>query len=88
MTVVRQLLRGNHHVGDAEYAGAVAHFGVPGTVQIAATTGYVAVMSIIANAFELAPAGEATTPAFRGIPGSGFFARCRASSLSALPRTT
>ena len=63
VTFVRQLLRGNHHVGDAEYADAVEHFGVPGAVQIAAMTGYVAMMSIIANAFELNPAGDATRPA-------------------------
>jgi hypothetical protein len=39
------------------------HFGVPGTVQISAVAGYIAMMSIIANAFELAPAGDATRPA-------------------------
>lgn len=63
VTFARQLLRGNHHVGDAQYADAVEHFGVPGAVQIAAMTGYVAMMSIIANAFELDPAGDATRPA-------------------------
>ena len=31
--------------------------------NIAAMTGYVAMMSIIANAFELEPAGDATRPA-------------------------
>jgi hypothetical protein len=63
-TFCRQLLRGNHHVGDAEYAAAIKHFfGVAGTVQIAAVAGYVAMMSIIANAFELDPAGDASRPA-------------------------
>ena len=62
-TFCRQLLRGNHHVGDSEYAAAIEHFGIPGTVQIAAVAGRIAMMSIIANAFELAPAGDATRPA-------------------------
>jgi len=62
-TFCRQLLRGNHHVGDAQYAAAIEHFGVPGAVQIAAVAGYVAMMSIISNAFALAPAGDATRPA-------------------------
>lgn len=62
-TFCRQLLRGNHHVGDAEYAAATAHFGAPGAVQLAAVAGYIAMMSIIANAFELDPAGDATRPA-------------------------
>ena len=62
-TFCRQLLRGNHHVGDAEYAATVEHFGVQGAAQIAAAAGYVAMMSIIANAFELGPAGDATRPA-------------------------
>jgi 4-carboxymuconolactone decarboxylase len=62
-TFCRQLLRGNHHVGDAQYAAATEHFGVPGAVQIAAVAGYVAMMSIITNAFALAPAGDATRPA-------------------------
>lgn len=62
-TFCRQLLRGNHHVGDAEYAAAIEHFGTAGVVQIAAVAGYIAMMSIITNAFELAPAGDATRPA-------------------------
>ena len=63
ITFCRQLLRGNHHVGDTEYAATVEHFGIAGTVQIAAVAGYVAMMSIITNAFELGPAGDATRPA-------------------------
>jgi hypothetical protein len=63
VTFCRQLLRGNHHAGDPEYAAAIEHFGTAGAVQIAAVAGYVAMMSIIANAFGLAPAGDATRPA-------------------------
>ncbi|HUP96077.1 MAG TPA: hypothetical protein VM164_14315 [Burkholderiales bacterium] len=62
-TFCRQLLRGNHHVGDAEYTAAIEYFGTAGAAQIAAVAGYVAMMSIITNAFELAPAGDATCPA-------------------------
>ena len=55
----RQLLRGNHHVSEATYQDAVRHFGVPATVQIAATLGYVVMMSLLANAFALTlPEGE------------------------------
>jgi 4-carboxymuconolactone decarboxylase len=59
----RQLLRGNHHVTDAVYDAAIAKFGVPATVQIAATVGYFVMMSLIANAFEVAPVGDDSRPA-------------------------
>ena len=52
--ICRQLLYGNHHVDDATYAAAVERLGVPSVVQIAATLGYVAMMSIVTNAFDLA----------------------------------
>lgn len=59
-----QLLRGNHHVDETTYRTAVDHFGVPATVQIAATIGYVVMMSLVANAFDIAPPVDATRPAF------------------------
>ena len=49
----RQLLYGIHHVDDATYRASVERLGVRSVVQIAATVGYVAMMSIITNAFEL-----------------------------------
>ena len=49
----RQLLRGNHHVDDKTYRAVVARYGIPVTVQIAAMLGYVVMMSLIANAFEV-----------------------------------
>ena len=59
----RQLLRGNHHVDETTYRAAVDHFGVPATVQIAATIGYIVMMSLVANAFNIAPPGDDTRPA-------------------------
>jgi 4-carboxymuconolactone decarboxylase len=53
-----QLLRGNHHVSDQAYRAAVDCFGVPATVQIAATVGYFVMQAVLLNAFEVAPAGE------------------------------
>jgi len=58
-----QLLRGNHHVTDAVYDAAIAKFGVPATVQIAATVGYFVMMGLVANAFEVAPVGDDSRPA-------------------------
>jgi hypothetical protein len=40
----------------------VKHFGVAGAVQAAAVTGYAAMTSIIATAFELAPPEDRTRP--------------------------
>jgi 4-carboxymuconolactone decarboxylase len=62
-TFCLQLLRGNHHVADDVYALMVKHFGVSGAVQASAVTGYVAMMSIIATAFELAAPEDRTRPA-------------------------
>jgi hypothetical protein len=45
------------------YDAAIAKFGVPATVQIAATVGYFVMMSLIANAFEVAPVGDDSRPA-------------------------
>ena len=58
-----QLLRGNHHVTDAVYDAAIAKFGIPATVQIAATVGYFVMMSLVANAFEITPVGDDSRPA-------------------------
>lgn len=49
-----QLLRGNHHVTDADYRAAVERFGVPALVQIAAMQGYAVMMALLANVFDLA----------------------------------
>jgi 4-carboxymuconolactone decarboxylase len=59
----RELTRGNHHVCDATYNAAVKHFGVPATIQIAATLGYLAMMCCAANAFELPPQSDDSKPA-------------------------
>lgn len=58
-----QLLRGNHHVDEPTYRAAVGQFGVPATVQIAATIGYIVMMSLVANAFEIAPPADDSRPA-------------------------
>ncbi len=58
-----ELMRGNHHVSDATYNAAVKHFGVPATIQIAATLGYFAMMCCVANAFEIAPETNDSQPA-------------------------
>jgi 4-carboxymuconolactone decarboxylase len=58
-----QLLRGNHHVSETTYRAAVDHFGMPATVQIAATIGYIVMLSFVANAFNVAPPGDDSTPA-------------------------
>ena len=50
-----QLLRGNHHIDDAGYDAMVERFGLPTVVEASATVGYVAMMAIITNAFELEP---------------------------------
>lgn len=48
-----QLLRGDHHVDEPTYRAAVEHFGVPATVQIAASLGYFAMIAFVANAFRV-----------------------------------
>ena len=57
-----QLLRGNHHVRDATYRAAVAKFGVPGTVRVAATIGYFAMHAMVLNAFEVNPEERRRSP--------------------------
>jgi alkylhydroperoxidase family enzyme len=58
-----QLLRGNHHVSDANYRAAVEQFGVPATVQIAVLLGYCVMASFVANAFEVPPVRDDSRPA-------------------------
>jgi 4-carboxymuconolactone decarboxylase len=53
-----QLLRGNHHVSDEAYRATVERFGVPATVQIAATAGYFVMQAVLLNAFEVVPEGN------------------------------
>ena len=53
-----QLLRGNHHVADATYDAVVTRCGVQQTVQISTAVGYVAMMSLIVNPFEIPAAAE------------------------------
>lgn len=58
-----QLLRGNHHVTETTYRAAIDHFGVQATVQISAMVGYIAMMSLVANAFDVAPTSDHSRPA-------------------------
>jgi 4-carboxymuconolactone decarboxylase len=58
-----QLLRGNHHVSDVTYNAVVSHFGVKQAVQISTAVGYVAMMSLIVNPFEIPNATDGTRPA-------------------------
>jgi 4-carboxymuconolactone decarboxylase len=58
-----QLLRGNHHVSDESYAAIIAEFGVPVAVQIAASVGYIAMLAVAVNAFDIAPPPDDTQPA-------------------------
>jgi 4-carboxymuconolactone decarboxylase len=45
-----QLLRGNHHVSEETHGATIEHFGVPATVQIAATIGYFVMWAFVLNA--------------------------------------
>lgn len=58
----RQLMRGNHHVDEKTYEAIVGQFGIPAAVQIAASLGYVVMMSLVANAFDIAPAEDDPGP--------------------------
>lgn len=58
-----QLMRGNHHVSETTYRATVGCFGVAATVQIAATVGYIVMLSLVVNAFDIAPAGDNSRPA-------------------------
>ncbi len=49
------LLRGNHHVSAQLYEKLLKQFGKSVCIQIAATLGYYVMMSLLANAFTLAP---------------------------------
>lgn len=53
-----QLLRGDHHVDEPTYRATIDHFGIAATVQIAASLGYFAMMTFVANAFNVPPANR------------------------------
>ena len=59
----RQLLRDNHHVGDTTYQAMIVEFGTAATVQIAATIGYIVMLGLVANAFDIAPPPDDQRPA-------------------------
>lgn len=54
----RQLLRGNHHVTEETYQAVEREYGVSGAVQLSITVGYFAMMSLVANAFNVPPVGD------------------------------
>jgi 4-carboxymuconolactone decarboxylase len=59
----RQLLQGNHHVDEAVYQAAVREFGLPVTVKITAAMGYLVMLALVLNAFEVRPdAGDPELP--------------------------
>ena len=58
-----QLLRGNHHVSDETYDAVVNRFGVKNAVQISTAVGYIAMMSLIVNPFELPNMADETRAA-------------------------
>ena len=58
-----QLLRGNHHVSDSSYKAIIQQFGVPIAVQIAASVGYIAMLGVLVNAFDVAPPRDDSQPA-------------------------
>ena len=54
-TFGRQLLSAGHRVDDSTYQAVTDHFGVPGTVELTATFGYLAMLSFSLNAFQVDP---------------------------------
>jgi hypothetical protein len=50
-------------VSDVTYNAVVSHFGVKQAVQISTAVGYVAMMSLIVNPFEIPNATDGTRPA-------------------------
>jgi 4-carboxymuconolactone decarboxylase len=58
-----QLLRGNHHVTDQTYQAVIQNFGVPAAVQIAGSLGYIAMLALVVNAFEVAVSPDNGMPA-------------------------
>jgi 4-carboxymuconolactone decarboxylase len=58
-----QLLRGNHHVSDATYDAVLSRFGVQKAVQLSTAVGYVAMMSLIVNPFEVPSSTDDSRPA-------------------------
>ena len=59
----QELLRGNHHVSDSTYEAVVNCFGLKNAVQISTAVGYIAMMSLIVNPFEIPNAADGTRPA-------------------------
>jgi 4-carboxymuconolactone decarboxylase len=57
-----QLLRGNHHASDETYDTVVNRFGVKNAVQISTAVGYIAMMSLIVNPFEIPDTADETRP--------------------------
>jgi 4-carboxymuconolactone decarboxylase len=51
----QRLLRGNHQISEATYQALLAHFGTQGTVELAATFGYFAMLAMPLNAFQVDP---------------------------------
>lgn len=58
-----QLLRGNHHVSDAMYDAVVSRLGVKNAVQLSTAVGYIAMMSLIVNPFEIPTVTDGSKPA-------------------------
>jgi hypothetical protein len=58
-----QLLRGNHHVAEGTYQATRKKLGIAATVQLAVTVGYVVMLSLVANAFQVPPVGDDSKPA-------------------------
>lgn len=59
----RQLLRGNHHVAEDTYQATLQKLGIAATVQLAGTAGYIGLMSLVVNAFEVPPLRDDSRPA-------------------------
>ena len=58
-----QLLRGNHHVSEDAYDAVSSRQGVKQAVQLSTAVGYVAMMSVLANAFAIPDAPGDDRPA-------------------------
>ena len=58
-----QLLRDNHHVGETTYQAMIGEFGTAATLQIAATVGFIVMLNLIVNAFNIAPPSDERRPA-------------------------
>lgn len=58
----RELASEDHHVSDATYQAASAHFGTPGVVELAALIGYFMMVAATINAHELGVDPAAPSP--------------------------